>query len=396
MKTLALVWAALSRAPAGTLLTVVAATAAFTLFGLMIGLFETRARLVKQARADQLYVETRDAGLPNVPYRGLPIAVGRQIERMDGVASVGGFKWFGGDRRGPDDRLGIFLVDQGMRGARPEEPIAPAQWDRLFAVPDGVLVTRALAKKLGLAAGDRFPITSAPGLRADGSRTWTFQVLAIIAEDPTWEDGVIVGNASYIENAAPPGTGGWGYSFMVRTMDPTRAEAAGRAIDQHFANSATPTYSITAQADRASLVKLNVNKTGMMLGTAGAGLFMILFLVANAVARSVQERMPEFAILHTLGFRRARLSSLVFLEALFPYLIGAILGTGLAAAITQLPSRFVPAGLSVIVENMADPGLPIAVLIWAGLSAAALALASSLLPWLKLGRANVADVLAGN
>ncbi len=207
---------------------------------------------------------------------------------------------------------------------------------------------------------------------------------------------MIIGNASYVENAAPAGTAAWGYSFMVRTKDPARAEAIGRAIDEHFANSATPTYSITAQGDRASLVKNNVTKTGMMLGTAGAGLFMILFLVANAIARSVLERMPEFAILHTLGFRRSYLSRLVFLEAAFPYLIGGILGTALAAAVTQLPLRFVPSDLSLIVENMADPGLPVEVIAWAGLSAAALALVSSLLPWLKLGRANVADVLAGN
>ncbi len=396
MKTLVLVWAALRRRPAGTLLTLLAATAGFTLFGLMIGLFEMRQRMVNQARADQLYVESRGLIEPGAPYLGLPISVGRQLERMDGVVAVGRFKWLGGYRRGPDDPIGIFMVGQGMRDARPEEPITPAQWDQLIAMPDGVLVTRAHAKRLGLSVGDRFPVTSTPGLRADGNRTWTFEVLAIVAEDPTWEDGVIIGNASYMENAAPAGTAAWGYSFMVRTKDPARTEAIGRAIDEHFANSATPTYSITARGDRASLVKDNVTKTGMMLGTAGAGLFMILFLIANAVARSVQERMPEFAILHTLGFRRAYLSRLVFLEATFPYLIGAVLGTALAAAITQLPLRFVPSDLSLIVENMADPGLPVEVIVWAGLSAAALAFVSSVLPWLKLGRANVADILAGN
>ncbi len=40
----------------------------------------------------------------------------------------------------------------------------------------------------------------------------------------------------------------------------------------------------------------------MSFAIAGAGLFMILFLCANSIAESVRERIPEFAVLKTIGF----------------------------------------------------------------------------------------------
>ncbi len=389
MKSLPLVWAALWRKPAATILIAAASTAAFTLFGLMIALHMNVQHILDAARPDQLFVLMRYADDPNTP--GLPLAVGSQIERVEGVASAGAFRWFGGYRTNPSDQIGIFVVSEGMQGARPNAPITPAQWSLLFSNPDGVIITRERAKALNLKEGDTFPVTSAPGLRADGGRNWVFRVLAVIPEDPQWADGVIMGNMHYIENAAPPASRSLGYSFWVSIKNPARATQISRAIDHLFLNSATPTYSISATADAQDLVRLNVNNATMILSVAGAGLFMNLFLVGNALARSVRERLPEFAVLHALGLRESKLRRLVFLEAAFPCLLGAILGTILAVVLTHVPARRVPSNLGILLTAHFPP----AVIAWAIAAAALLALLSSVIPLLKIKRMSVAEILAG-
>ncbi len=393
MKSLLLVWVALWRKPAATILTCAATTAAFTLFGVMAGLLDTRQQFLRFARMDHIFVNMR---YPDSPYTGLPLAVGAKIAQIPGVIAVGAFRWIGGYRRGPEDEIDIFTVTEGMRYARPDEPITPPQWDLLFSMPNGVLVTRGLARKLNLEEGDTFPITTAPGTRADGGTTWIFQVLAVVPEDPRWPTGVMVGNATYVENTVPIAMRDLGYSFEIRIEDASRAEEISRLIDRRFANSGTPTYCIPAQADAAENAKTNIHRTSMMLGTAAAGLFMILLLVASSVARSVHERMAEFALLNALGFRAARLERLVFAEAAFPCLFGAVFGTLLAAALIQLPTRLLPSGFasdSTLIE-MSTSGLPLVVLAWAIVSAALLACLSSVVPLMKLRRVDVADVLA--
>src|SRR6185312_14493793 len=77
----------------------------------------------------------------------------------------------------------------------------------------------------------------------------------------------------------------------------------------------------------------------MSLGIGAAGLFMILFLCANSVAESVRERLPEFAVLKTIGFGDRQVAALVFLESAFPAVAGAVLGTALAAMLSSFTSR---------------------------------------------------------
>ncbi|HEY6457207.1 MAG TPA: ABC transporter permease [Steroidobacteraceae bacterium] len=389
MKSWLLVWAALWRKPAATVLIAAATSAAFTLFGLMIGLYETRQQMLDSARTDEIFVNRRYSDDPDIT--GLPLSVGSQIARLDGVASVGAYKWFGGYRTNPKDQIWIFTVGEGMEGARPDAPVTREQWRLLFSNPSGVLVTRDKAQTLNLKEGDAFAITSVPGLRADGGRTWAFQVLAVVPEIPEFPDGVVIGNMHYIENAAPPAIQALGYAFWISIKDASRAAQISKAIDNRFFNSAMATYSIPVKADALELAQSNVNKTSMVLTVAGSGLFMILFLVGNAVARSVHERLPEFAMLHALGLRESRLRRLVFMEAAAPCLLGATLGTALAAALTRLPSRDHSTNLNLMIT----PHLPASVLGWAIVSAILLALLSSVLPLVKLKRMSVAEILAG-
>jgi putative ABC transport system permease protein len=124
---------------------------------------------------------------------------------------------------------------------------------------------------------------------------------------------------------------------------------------------------------------------------AGAGMFMILLLTANGIAQSVRARTPEFAVLKTVGYRDVTLMALVFTEAAIPCLAGAVLGTGLAALLTHLPSQYLPPDLA----ELPRPTLTLVVLNLSLGCALLLAFFSAVIPMGRLWNLSVTDALAG-
>jgi putative ABC transport system permease protein len=124
-------------------------------------------------------------------------------------------------------------------------------------------------------------------------------------------------------------------------------------------------------------------------GVTVAGLFMILFLIGNAIAQSVRERVAEFAVLKTLGFSDAGVMTLVFAEAAIPCLLGALAGFGIAMV---LASKI--AGLSVLQKMaVAPPTLSLGVLATAFAFAALVAFASAAMPAWRIRRLDIATAL---
>jgi putative ABC transport system permease protein len=114
----------------------------------------------------------------------------------------------------------------------------------------------------------------------------------------------------------------------------------------------------------------------------GAVMFTLLFLTANTMMQSVRERIPELAVLKTLGFSGARVSVLVIAESLLLCLFAAVAGLFLSVAAIKAIGSLGPGTLPGIV---AIDGLLIAV---------ALAIVSGLPPALRARRLNIVDALA--
>jgi putative ABC transport system permease protein len=388
MKYPPLVWAALVRKPAEAVLICLAITAAFTLFGLMLGLHATYQRLIESTRMDRLEADPR---FPIANGLRLPLAMHDQIARINGVSAVGSYYLLRGYYQDPHNTGRIRAVDEGMRDAWSELPLSSKQWDRLFSTPTGVLVSRKTAEKWHLKEGDTLPFITPPGTRADGSLYWQFQVLEVVPDDPARVGGFILGNFKYLENSRPLQDRGYAMAFRIAIKDPARANQISLAIDRLFANSGTPTTTIPERSNWQFAWSSGITAASVTWPVAGAGLFMILLLTANGIAQSVRERIPEFAVLKTLGFQDLTLSGLVFAEAAIPCLIGGILGTALAAVLSRLPTRFLPEDLS----NVPKPTMSPAVLAMAMGGMILLALASSVIPVLRLRRMSVIDALAG-
>jgi putative ABC transport system permease protein len=149
---------------------------------------------------------------------------------------------------------------------------------------------------------------------------------------------------------------------------------------------------VPRKTDAQGLANSNVNIAALTLCVAGAGLFMILFLVANVIARSVSERIPEFAVLKTLGFRQAHMTLLVVTEAAFPCLLGAAMGLALAYLLTRMALRLLSGDLGRLLSN---PEFPPRMLAGAFGFALLLAFACSVIPLQRLRSLSVVDALAG-
>jgi putative ABC transport system permease protein len=100
--------------------------------------------------------------------------------------------------------------------------------------------------------------------------------------------------------------------------------------------------------------------------------------------QSVRERIPEFAVLKTLGFSDNEVLTLILLEAVFLCVVAAAIGLGLARlAFSFMGSLFGALSPPALVMGM---GLGIAIL---------LAAMSGLPPGWRSMRINIVDALAG-
>ena len=113
--------------------------------------------------------------------------------------------------------------------------------------------------------------------------------------------------------------------------------------------------------------------------------FTLLFLTGNTMMQSVRERIPELAVLKTLGFTDTGVQLLVLGESLLLCVFAAAIGLGIAAADVPRRSR----------TSSAMASLPGEVLVMGAVIAALLALVTGLLPALRAKRLNIVDALAG-
>jgi len=388
MKYAHLVWAAIWRNRAESLLTLLALTVAFTLFGSMIALNAAYGTVIAAVRMDRLYVVCA------FQCTGLPIGDREQIARISGVTAVGYMGALTGYHQERTARIRANMLDAGMREAWSELSLTPRDWDALLATPTGLFFSRKAAARWHVAKGDPFSIVVEPTIRADGATTWLFTVLGVFDDARESQTGqmadLVLGNYQYFNESRPPTDQSQGGFFRVAVAHGDQARPICRQIEAQFANSSTPLYCVSARDDAAQLISSDMNLRDMSLGVAAAGLFMILFLCGNGIAESVRERLPELGVLKTLGFDDRRITLLIFCEAAVPAVLGALIGTALAwiagTEISKLSAE--------VVRGTPDPAVSLGVLGCSVLSALAVALVSTAVPLRRITRMDVAGIVA--
>lgn len=366
--------------------TMLSVTVAFTLFGLMVGLNATFNLVEQRARADRIF-----SG-PRFDYMsGMPITVARQIARMPGVKVTTVSTFIPGYVQDPKNRVFVSMVDADVGRVFDDWGITREQWDAVQKDRTGIVMSRMQAELWHKKVGDTFTIITPQVTRADGAKSWSFKVVAICEDFPQAPGGYNFGNYDLFDKARRLADQGKINEVDLVADNPSQSAAIAQHIDQVFANSATPTYT---QTEKMAFAVSN-NFGGLDVGAvtrdiALAGLVMILFLTANVIVQSVRERFAEFATLKAMGFSDSALVGLVVLEAAIPCVLGAVFGVTLALGLArQLPALMPPS------FGLPMPTMSPSVLLWATLSAFAMALTSAALPALRLSRMNIATALSG-
>jgi putative ABC transport system permease protein len=255
------------------------------------------------------------------------------------------------------------------------------------ATRSGALVNVDLMKKFGWKVGDKIPIHSAIWSQKTGaSLDWTFDIVGGFApKDPAQAGGqstLLLFHYEYFDEGRAFGNGTVGW-LEERVADPERSADLANQIDALFTNSSNETKTQPAQEFALTFVK-QLGDIGFILrAILGAVFFTLLFLTGNTMMQSVRERIPELAVLKTLGFSDRKVMSLVVAEALLLCVSAALLGLGVSVALLPLVRRGLQ-GVQLSPTALV-PGLGVAVL---------LALVVGIPPAVRAMRLNIVDALA--
>lgn len=123
----------------------------------------------------------------------------------------------------------------------------------------------------------------------------------------------------------------------------------------------------------------------------GAVFFTLVLLTGNAMAQAVRERIPELAVLKTLGFTNRTVLALVLSESVLLLVLGGAVGLGLAGLIVDAVRTSLPA------MGPTAPMVPVGAQIWLqGLGLMVLVgLVVGALPAVRGMRLRIVDALSG-
>ncbi len=383
MKYFGLIWAGLFRKKARTFLTLASLFMAFLLFGLLQAVNSAFSGGVSAAGAERLVTNGRYSIIDM-----LPISHANQISSVTGVAAVTHSTWFGGTYQTASNFFPKIPVDPDEYFAMfPEIEIADEQLQAFQQTRSGVIVARALAQRFGWSLGDRIPIIADIWPPQEGN-LWEFDLVGLydLPPDSNLGDQMFI-NFDYFDENRRFGRGlvGW---FTSRVDDPQQSAEVSAAIDQVFMNSNNETKTATENDFFLSFAR-QVGDIGLIVtAILGAVFFTIALVTANTMSQGVRERIPELAVLKTLGFTDRGVLGLVLSESLLMTLFGATLG--LLAALLITPG--VAGALRGFLPGMNLTGGAVAI----GLGLAALlAIVIGLPPALRAMRLNVVDALGG-
>jgi putative ABC transport system permease protein len=314
-------------------LTLCSVVVAFLLFGLLQAVQTAFESGADTADAKRLLTTARYSIIEL-----LPLAHLRRIEQVPGVVGVAHAEWFGAKYQNESNAFPVFAVDPARYlDMYPEFTIAPAERQAFVSTRTGAVAGRRLVERYGWRLGQRLPITSEIHPRANGDMTWEFELVGILdADDPAVRGNtdIVLIDAAYFDEARLAGKGRTGW-YIERIADPEQARAVSAAIDALFANSPDETKTQPEKEFAIGFARQIGDVGALVTRILIAVFFTILLLTGNTMAQAVRERIPELAILKTLGFSDGTVTRLVVAEAALLLLIGA--GLGMAASTALLP-----------------------------------------------------------
>ena len=191
---------------------------------------------------------------------------------------------------------------------------------------DGVLLGRILALNLGKEPGDAIEIVGEP-----------FRVVGVFESDSLFENGGLVVSIATLQKMMGREGQVTGFVISTRSTDAVAIAATARRIEAAVGGVAAVPARDYVRAD----VQIGLAKA-MSWATAAVALTLGTLGLLNTMMMAVFERTRDIGVLRALGWRRARVLTLMLAESLALGVAGSVLGMMLGGlgtmAITLVPT----------------------------------------------------------
>jgi putative ABC transport system permease protein len=316
----------------------------------------------------------------------LPMAYLPRIQGQPGVVGVAWGTWFGGtyiDEKHFFPRFGVDV--RRYFELYPEYVLSPEQIQAFLADRRGAAAGRQLAARYGWKLGDSIIIngTVYPG-------EFRFILRAIYTgREPTTDEGRFFFHYDYLNEAMRhinhprADQVGW---FIIKVARPDLAPAVANQVDGIFKNSLAETLTETEMAFVLGFISMSEAILMAIQVVSWVVIGVILVVLANTMAMSARERLGEYAVLKTMGFRPRHLAGLILGESLLLALAGGLLGLSLTFPAVQIFRTQLGQYFRVFPLTRATLGVGLAVALGVGILAA-------LLPAWRAGRVSIAEAL---
>jgi putative ABC transport system permease protein len=324
----------------------------------------------------------------------LPRAFIAKIRNVPHVAVVNQYSWFGGVYDEPKNMFPNFAVDpETVAEMWPDYGIAPEAIAQFRSIRNAALVGEQTMKKFNWRVGQEitlkgtiFPVDL------------TFRIVGVIPAK-SGNPVVMWFNTKYLQEAMEAKQGIRGAltgvvgMIWVRVDRAEHVDAVMRTIDGLFRNSEAE---VAAETEKAFISSFLSSFQGLIRVILAVGFLVVLAVVliaANTSAMGVRERIPEIAMLKSLGFRRRPILAALLAESTLQGLAGGLLGAGAAWAILGALNRagktaggnfLGPLGSFTMSPQVAAEGVMVAILV---------GFIAGLVPAYSGARLNVVDAL---
>jgi putative ABC transport system permease protein len=351
---LTLVGANLWRKPTRTTLTVLTLVVAFLLFMLLRAVAAAFAGGVAVPGVQRLIVNARYSIVDN-----LPLAHIQRIRSLPGVAQVTPVVWFGGYYQDPKNSFTKLVIDPPQYfEIFPELTMSDATLERFYASRRGVIVAESLAREYGWQVGDPIPIRGDIWPKEDGSWHWEFELAGTyVLQDGASAPPTFLIQYDYFSESVmfwAKDMIGWA---IVRVAEGVAPATVIQAIDGLFENSPDPTKSLSEDDYTRQFANQLGDMGAITTLILAAVFFTVLLTTAHVTSLSFRERVPELAVMKTIGFEDGDVARLVALESMLLCVIGAAGGIALALLFEPFLNMQVESILGAFQTRWTDVGL---------------------------------------
>jgi len=263
----------------------------------------------------------------------LPQAYLQRVKTLPGVEAVNEYTWFGGVYDEPKNMFPNFAIDpQTVDQVWADYHIDPAALARFRTVRNAALVGEDTMKKFGWRVGQNvtlrgsvFPVDL------------TFELVGVIPTRlQTGGNTIFWFNRKYLEEAMESQGGLKNVGMIwIRAERPELVDGIIAQVDALFSNSEAE---VAAETEKAFIGSFMSSFAGLMRIIMIVGFLVVgavVLIAANTSAMGIRERIPEIAILKSIGFRRRPILTALLAESTLQGLLGGLLGAAGAYGVLE-------------------------------------------------------------